>query len=205
MVGVDSPLGWPRAFVEAVHAHQSLEPWPGGTDRSMLTHRDTDRAIRRLGARAALSCRRTSWVLSPCGVRCCNSVGPESGANLPHETAADDSRRILRPRSAAWAVVSARYEDRRDPVAARTVREQIVRQVGADVASWLDLTAVSDRCVQSDHVLDALVSGLVAVATAVGATHWPSPDERGAALVEGWIHVPSTALFAVRPSGLSRS
>ena len=55
LVGVDSPLGWPVAFVDAVEAHDSLRSWPGGVDRSTLTHRDTDRAIREHGIRAALS------------------------------------------------------------------------------------------------------------------------------------------------------
>ena len=47
VVGVDSPLGWPTAFVEAVAAHGSLRPWPGGVDRCPLTHRDTDRVFGR--------------------------------------------------------------------------------------------------------------------------------------------------------------
>lgn len=54
-VGVDAPRGWPAAFVEAVAAHREFRPWPGNVDRSTLTHRDTDRAIRQHGIRAALS------------------------------------------------------------------------------------------------------------------------------------------------------
>ena len=55
VVGVDSPLGWPVAFVYTVEAHSSFRPWPGGVDRSTLTHRDTDHAIGGHGIRAPLS------------------------------------------------------------------------------------------------------------------------------------------------------
>ena len=100
----------------------------------------------------------------------------------------------------AWHVAYAGYKDRRDLAAARTVRGQIIRDVGAAVSAWLDLAGVHERCVESDHVLDALVSGLVAIAAADGETHQPSDDERTAALIEGWIHLPSTPLSAMRPS-----
>jgi hypothetical protein len=55
VVGVDAPLGWRRAFVEAVRAHEELGAWPGSVDRSGLTHRDTGRAVRRLGVGSPLS------------------------------------------------------------------------------------------------------------------------------------------------------
>jgi hypothetical protein len=102
---------------------------------------------------------------------------------------------------AVWGLPSTGYKHRRDPVAARTVREQIIQDIGAVVSGWLDVTPVSERRVESDHVLDALVSGLVATAAAGGATHQPSQDERATALVEGWIHVPSAPLSELRPSG----
>ena len=205
IIGVDSPLGWPRAFVEAVDAHHSFRPWPGGTDRSTLTHRDTDRAIRRHGVRAALSVSADK--LGSVAMRCALLQQRWAGV-WGHPAPRDGSGRLVETYPAAaltaWRVASAGYKDRRDLASARTVRGQIIRDVDAAVSGWLDLTVVSERCVESDHVLDALVSGLVAVAAAGGATHQPSDDERTAALIEGWIHVPSTALSAVRPCGPTR-
>ena len=67
------------------------------------------------------------------------------------------------------------------------------------LAAWLALELVRARCITSDHVLDALVCALVAIAAKAGATHMPSEDQRQAALIEGWIHVPSTPLTAIAP------
>jgi predicted nuclease with RNAse H fold len=202
IIGVDSPLGWPKAFVKAVHAHHSHEPWPGGTDRSNLTHRDTDRAIRRLGIRAALSVSADK--LGSVAMRCALLQQQWAGV-WGRPAPRDGSGRLVETYPAAaltaWRLESTGYKDRRNPVAARTVREQIIQNIGAAVEGWLDVTLVSERCVESDHVLDALVSGLVAIAAAGGATHEPSEDERPTALVEGWIHVPSAPLSELRPPG----
>lgn len=56
-IGVDSPLGWPVAFVDAVTAHRDLSPWPGLPDRATLTHRDTDRAVTELLRRKQIRIR----------------------------------------------------------------------------------------------------------------------------------------------------
>ena len=158
--------------MQAVHAHHSFGAvaWRHRSVERSLTATPTARSD---GLESEPPCRyRQTAVPSPCGALCCNSGGLEFGGNPPLETvAADSSRRIVRPALAVWAVASAGYKDRRGMAAARTVREQIVRQVGATVSSWLDLTVVSERCVESEHVLDALVSGLVAVAAAVALLH----------------------------------
>jgi hypothetical protein len=60
---------------------------------------------------------------------------------------------------------------------------------------WLDLDGVAEAVVVSDHLLDALLSALVAVAVTQGATLGPRDDEeRRLAAIEGWIHVPVVAL-----------
>ena len=55
MVGVDAPLGWPDAFVDAVTAHHSFRAWPGSTDRTAMTHRLTDHRTRPTTGRMPLS------------------------------------------------------------------------------------------------------------------------------------------------------
>ena len=101
---------------------------------------------------------------------------------------------------AAWRIECRGYKDRSDPTAARVVRRRVVGELDSALASWLDLQIVSEACVQSDHVLDALHSALVAIAAKTSSTHPPADHQRNAALREGWIHVPSRSLSALRPS-----
>jgi hypothetical protein len=54
-----------------------------------------------------------------------------------------------------------------------------------------DLREVEQEAVRSDHVLDALISGLVVVEAERERTTTPETEEEiAAARVEGWIHVP---------------
>lgn len=48
-------LGGRLPFVEAVRAHNAFRAWPGGVDRSVLTHRETDRVARKWSRRSPLS------------------------------------------------------------------------------------------------------------------------------------------------------
>jgi Protein of unknown function (DUF429) len=59
-----------------------------------------------------------------------------------------------------------------------------------DRASWLDLRAARDACVESDDALDALIASLVARAAAKRLTDRPQRGELDRARREGWIHLP---------------
>ncbi|MGQ0615395.1 MAG: DUF429 domain-containing protein [Acidimicrobiia bacterium] len=196
VVGVDSPLGWPVAFVEAVSAHARFERWPGTIDRSTLTHRDTDRAVRRLGIRSPLSVSADR--LGSVAMRCAllqQRWAEEAWAGAARR---DGSDRLVETYPAAafaaWGIECRHYKQRDDPGAASRARAAIVEAMAAALGRWLDLGPVRERCLASDHVLDALVCALVAVASKRGATHQPSAAERAAAIVEGWVHVPSRPL-----------
>ena len=202
VVGVDSPLGWPMAFVEAVDAHSSFRPWPGGVDRSTLTHRDTDRAIRLHGIRAALSVSADK--LGSVAMRCALLQRRWAEEVWGTPAARDGSGRLVEAYPAAalasWHIECLGYKDRRDPTAASVVRRRIVAELDSALAGWLDLQPVREACVQSDHVLDAMVSALVAIAANTSSTHPPTDHQRDAARREGWIHVPSRSLSALRPT-----
>jgi hypothetical protein len=91
----------------------------------------------------------------------------------------------------AWnlARASARYKKDKD------ARAQLPTAL-APTDGWLALTVEQrDACIESDHVLDAVLCGLVARAAATGRTYLP-PAELDAPVVarEGWIHLPSTTL-----------
>jgi predicted nuclease with RNAse H fold len=196
VVGVDAPLGWPVAFVEAVTAHGAFEPWPGGVDRSTLTHRDTDRAIRSLGMKPALSVSADR--LGSVGMRCAllqRRWAEEAwGSSQPR----DGSGRVVETYPAAafkaWGIDCRGYKDRADAARARRSRESVVESIERSTGALLDLDSVRSKCISSDHILDAVVCALVALAVCVGATHRPTDAQGAAALVEGWIHVPSGLL-----------
>ena len=201
VVGVDSPLGWPAAFVEAIEAHGSLRPWPGGVDRSTLTHRDTDRAIRQLGIRAALSVSADK--LGSVAMRCALLQRRWADEVWGAPAARDGSETLVETYPAAalaaWGIECHGYKDRRDRTAATVVRHRVVTELERALVSWLDLQPARQACVQSDHVLDALISALVAIAAKTASTHTPTESQRDAARREGWIHVPSNSLSSLGP------
>ena len=202
-VGVDAPLGWPMAFVEAVAAHRRFRPWPGDVDRSTLTHRDTDRAIRRHGIRAALSVSADK--LGSVAMRCALLQRRWADEVWGRPAGRDGSGPLVETYPAAalaaWRIDCIGYKNRRDEASARGVRVHVVAELDAALSSWLDLAPVRAPCVASDHVLDALVSALVVIAAKTESTYAPAGSERDAALVEGWIHVPSRPLADLRPTG----
>jgi predicted nuclease with RNAse H fold len=204
VIGIDSPLGWPMAFVEAVAAHNMFRPWPGTHDRSTLTHRETDRAVRVLGSRAPLSVSADK--LGSVAMRCAllqrrwadeiwGSPAPRDGTGLIVET-------YPAAALAAWGIECKGYKYRQRTEEARRVREKVLDAIDRAVGAWLDLKPVQARCVASDHVLDALASALVAVASKTQATHLPPEEARPSALAEGWIHLPSRPLSELSPEGL---
>jgi hypothetical protein len=81
--------------------------------------------------------------------------------------------------------------------AGRAARSNVIEAIAEATHVWLDLGSISDACVQSDHVLDGLVSALVAIAARCSMTEIPT--DRSAALTEGWIHIPTVALSALHP------
>lgn len=59
---------------------------------------------------------------------------------------------------------------------------------------WLDLRdAFAEGCIASDHLLDALLSALVALAAELGQVLATNPPDVAAA--EGWIALPATPLW----------
>ena len=202
VVSVDSPLGWPAAFVDAIEAHGSFRPWPGGVDRSTLTHRDTDRAIRQHGIRAALSVSADK--LGSVAMRCALLQRRWAEEVWGAPAARDGSGRLVETYPAAalasWGIECRGYKDRGDPAAATVVRRHIVAKLESALGSWLDLQPAREACVESDHVLDALLSALVAIAAKTASTHAPIESQCDAAQREGWIHVPSSSLSLLRPA-----
>jgi hypothetical protein len=166
-----------------------------------LTHRETDRAVRALGAGTPLSVSADK--LGSVAMRCALLQRRWADEVWTRRAPRDGSGPLVETYPAAalraWHVESKGYKNRRDKDEAQRVRGKVVAAIENAVGPWLDLQLVRARCITSDHVLDALICALVAIAAKAGATHVPSENQRQAALIEGWIHVPSTPLAAVAP------
>jgi len=187
-VGVDVPLGWPMAFVEALAQHNSDGSWPSDynhSDTLAVRYRRTDLAVWRIikgnpplsvsTDKIALPAMRSAAMLS----------------RLPYRVALDGSGVVVEVYPAAalkrWGFESRGYKGR-DNVQAR---QRLVTTFYDATTTWLGMTDEQlSLCAASDDAFDAVVCALVARASArllcepIGDEDWP------AALIEGWIALP---------------
>ena len=199
LIGVDAPLGWPIAFVQAVRAHEDREPWPGTKDRRSLTHRHTDNVVRDHGRGQPMSA--SADLLGHVAMRCAllqRDWAERWGGAAPR----DGSGRLVEvyPAAAlrAWHLPERGYKGQ--SAEAGRVRKAILAGIVDDCSTWLDLDRVRSACIDSDHTLDALLSALNALAARAHQTFPPeSVEDHHCAVLEGWIHVPSVPLASVRP------
>jgi hypothetical protein len=167
-VGIDVPFGWPDAFVASVSAHHRMDAWPG-LDSANLRLRRTDEFVWRKTRRQPLSVSADRL-----------AVPAFRGARLLSEWQADrtGAGRFVEvyPRAAR-----ARFELGRT----RSIEELQER------APWLTLALDQElACEQNADCFDALVSSLVARASALRLCE-PIPDELlEPARREGWIALP---------------
>ncbi|MGA7834686.1 MAG: DUF429 domain-containing protein [Acidimicrobiales bacterium] len=206
VVGLDSPLGWPDDFVSAVTAHRMSARWPTfehrSTDkiRESLRHRTTDLFVRSLDLGSTplsvssdligVVAMRGAWLQSAWAQKW-GCLEPRDGTGRLVETYPAAALR-------AWDMLARRGVRYKGGGTAaqrevqRAERERIMAEIEEQSAHWLDVSAaLRADAVESDHVLDALVSALVALAARVGATHRAPSESKEAARREGWIHVPS--------------
>ena len=186
-VAIDSPFGWPDAFVEAIVGWQNDCDWPG-PQREPLRLRETDREVHR-GGQNPLSV--SSDKIGATAMRCAHILHQFS--RLARGTQVDRvNGHIIEAYPAAalraWQFDCTRYKGKKRENVLR--RHALVAQLAS--VNWIQLPdSVRLDCELSDHCLDALVCALVARAVAVGLTAHPAPAQAGAATREGWIHVPN--------------
>ncbi len=175
-VGIDCPLGWPRAFVAFVAAHaanRSLPTMEPGTQSLRL--RATDLAVYRRIGRPPLSV----------------------STNMLGVTALRAARLLAELRDCGMAV------DRTGRGTVCEVYPFASRFAWRLPTGVRDLTGLLNRIhlavapperarLDNEHIFDALVAALTARAVAVGATDPPPPEQADLAAEEGWIHVPSS-------------
>jgi hypothetical protein len=180
-LGVDVPLGWPRAFVAAIAAHQQLGRWPTGDARA-LRFRRTDLATQE---------RTGAWPLSVSSDRI--AIPAFRAARVLPAEPRDGSGTIVEVYPAAslrlWGFDPRGYKAERG----RDLREQLVSRFFA-AAPWLDPGKFAPAFAASHDSFDALVAALTARAAALGLTVAPDGGDAEAARVEGWIALPDCTL-----------
>lgn len=194
-VGVDSPLGWPDDFVEAVGRHHRGRSWPAADDpvaqRRLLSKRATDRFVKvetgldpmsvsadRIGA-VAMRCARlqTLWAADWGG------AADRAGTGRLAETYPAGALKT-------WGLVHRRYKGRDGAQPRGLLVDSLLV-----AAPWLSFDDDGAACRLSDHTFDAVICALVALAATVGLTRaasaGPELDRAGR---EGWIHLPTCTL-----------
>ena len=200
-VGVDVPLGWPIAFVEAIFGHSTTGEWPSQyrhDDNLRHRFRRTDLWVRReLGFyplsvatdRISLPAMRFAALSSRLAIR-----GPLDGSGLIVE--AYPAAALFR-----WEFPHRRYKTKVN----REIRDGLVDRLIGESCAWLQLDNVTERlCRESDDALDSLICALIARASATRpgrlVEEIPEP-EREAACREGWIAVPVKGSFQALGQG----
>ena len=195
-VGIDCPLGWPVAFVDAVTAHLDGGAWPGRgaidpiAYRRRLVYRRTDEIVAASGTRPlSVSTDRIGVVALRCALLI-DAFDPPLGTCAPDRSGAGAVAEVY-PAAAMrrWGLATTGYKaDRSRATLALAALVDALRAA----APWLQMsTAAWEHCRRSDHVFDAVVAALVTRAVALGLTAGPGADDLAVAAVEGWIHVPT--------------
>ncbi len=195
-IGIDCPLGWPVAFVDALTAHRSGSAWPGrgAADpiafRRGLVYRRTDEIVAASGSRPlSVSTDRIGVVALRCALLL-DAYPPAHQGAAPDRSGASLVAEVY-PAAAMrrWGLAAAGYKTSR--VRSNDALDRLVTDLRG-AAPWLDLPESSwAHCRRSDHAFDAVIASLVTRAVARGLTAGPSADNRPLAEVEGWIHVPT--------------
>jgi predicted nuclease with RNAse H fold len=207
--GIDAPFGWPQPFVDAVRAHRAHERWPGSREglheladarsnyRRELSYRITDRAIiddRELGVRPLSVSTNLIGVTT---LRCAlllDRLEHERGIKVDRSGSAGRVAEVY-PAAAlnAWGLPFKGYKGKDG----RGLRGELVSKLGRHLEPGFGKDA-REACRGSDHALDALLSAVVARAVAVRATRGPDERQARAAKLEGWIHIPTTKIRALK-------
>ena len=165
-VGLDVPFGWPDAFVEAVHAHSQLQPWPD-VEHRRLRFRKTDLHVHD---------RTGKWPLSVSTDRI--GITAFRAARLLTLMNAD--------RTGQGKFVEMYPRAARDQFGVDRSLVTLRRE-----APWIQMdAALEELCTRNEHCQDALVGALVARASALGLCEPIPAAALDAARREGWIAMP---------------
>lgn len=188
-LGIDIPLGWPMAFVDAVSMHASDGSWPADYDHAQahaFRYRKTDLWIREtLNARLPLSV--SSDLIAIPAMRAAALLARQDAPVVR-----DGSGIVAEVYPAAalrrWGFRSQQYKGTLHAEA----RRELVLHLRRETKHWFEFADdFVEICCMNDNAWDALIAALVARAVSVGLVE-PIPSEYAAAArQEGWIALPT--------------
>ena len=192
LVGIDTPLGWPDAFVEAVAAHHAGRCWPDDDDpdahRRRLRLRRTDEIVGATTGRHPMSVSADRIAVAAMrGARLQQCVVDVLGADAVDRSGCSGRVAETYPAAAlaVWGLPASGYKGTGGAEARAGLVDALVVRSGLRVDD-----AQCAAMVGSDHLLDAWVCALVARAVLDDATDRPGPEDLSVARREGWIHGP---------------
>lgn len=174
LTAIDSPFGWPDAFVEAMRAWAGHAPWPGA-DSKALRYRLTDRHVADTLKVYPLSV--SSDRIAACAWRC---AGLLSRWQITDRSGREGVAEVYPAAARVTFGLPAK------PALAGAIHER---------CPWLDADDTAwDALETNDHAVDALVCALVGRAIAIGAVGEIPRADRPTAEREGWIQLPTGRL-----------
>lgn len=198
-IGIDSPFGWPDAFVAFVNGNSRPARPLDSTEADCLKYRATDRWLRAqhfpFGGKPVRPLSVATDKLGAVALRCVRLV-----EYLVAERGDRGSIHEVYPAAtlAKWMTVDGSYKSvgtQAKRAASKAVR---IRILGRLIDNGLDVATFGDALADVDDNLDALVSAVTAALAFSGRTELPPPHLAASAHSEGWIHIPSGSLADLR-------
>ncbi|HEY5853202.1 MAG TPA: DUF429 domain-containing protein [Aldersonia sp.] len=191
-IGIDSPFGWPDAFVDFVARHHAGHPpaveLATKDHRRPLTKRHTDLVVADRTGLMPLSV--SADLIAHVALRCAGLLGQLAAAGV--DVGRVNGTTVEVYPAAGCKLWGLPHKNKKDP----TVRADAVAAL-RNAAPWLDLTKYSNLLTSHHDAFDAVVAALLARAVAIGATFPPDGAEHAVAEREGWVHVPTVPLSAL--------
>ena len=177
-IGIDVPLGWPTAFVEAMSRHAIGQPF-GTASQQELAYRATDRELGE---------NHQGWPLSVSADRL--AYPAMRAARLLGAFDRSGQGRVVEVYPALalrkWGLPHRSYKG----LVNRSSLEELLTALRAK-APWLIVTCDQwTQLTNDDNCADALIASLVARSAALGLCDPIPPDQLERARREGWIAVP---------------
>jgi hypothetical protein len=208
-IGIDAPFGWPIGFLDAVHEYHVNGAWPDppGDDahQRQMRFRATDHAVIDVVGITPLSVStdRIAIVAMRCA-RLLSAYWRVSGQR-PDRSGRGTIVEVY-PAAALRVWGLGQHDHPQDPGSyrgstpgARRRRARIMRSILRQGTGWLELSDdLVEGCVAIDHLLDALLSALVALAADLGKVPEAAPPPVAAA--EGWTALPTSPLWQLGSS-----
>jgi predicted nuclease with RNAse H fold len=191
-IGIDCAFGWPMEFFEFLTQHMNPGKIPKGIDGAMdwrrtLSHRETDREVRKLTGRWPLSVSTDRLGLTAMRNAGLLARYQEAGVNVDRSGEGEVCEVYPGATLRLWCFDTSGY---RTSIQAR---EALLEQLKTG-APWLDLAGFEEQMLSSTDCFDAVIAALAARAVALSAYSKPTNQQRAKAKIEGWICLPTADL-----------